>query len=246
MLTITDNSGNNLSAVPPPQVVLSTPGTATLVNLFCIVAENDPDLVFQNVSATLDWNDGSAPVAYAPTSGQIVVSAARTLAVGSYLVTITARNYRVPVPDTVTVVFPLLVVPIVQAPPPAAIVFGPILPQDSGSPSVSTWLFNTGYDIAILVSSVKMLLITVPGERVMLPSYGTNLRKLIFELNISSINTLIQQEVSQALSMWEPRVKLISLSSANDPNTRSVTVTLVLLSLLSQQPFETSVSYGVA
>lgn len=243
-LVITDQNGNNLAGTSPAQVIVSTPGAAAQVSVFCIAIENDPNLIFQHVEGTLNWNDGSQPVQFGSSPSQLIISASKTLKIGSYLVSVTVQNFRAPTPDAITVVFPLLVMPIVVPPPPAAIVYGPILPQDNGSPSAATWLFNTGYDIAILVSSVKMLLITVPGERVMLPTYGTNVRKLIFEANIASINTLIQTEVSRALAAWEPRVELLSLSSVNDPNNRNVTVTVTLLSKLSQQPFETSVAYS--
>jgi RND family efflux transporter MFP subunit len=43
-----------------------------------------------------------------------------------------------------------------------------------------------------------MLLMTSKGERLMYPDYGTNIRNIVFELNVASIETIVQQEINQA------------------------------------------------
>lgn len=54
--------------------------------------------------------------------------------------------------------------------------------------------------------SLIILLSTIRGERVMNPSYGTNVRDLIFEPLDVSTGTLVAEEVKKAILIHEPRV----------------------------------------
>ena len=56
------------------------------------------------------------------------------------------------------------------------------------------------------------LLLTEPGERVMLPEFGTSLRKFIFEPNDSVIVDQVKGEISRAISLWEPRIAVTNIS----------------------------------
>ena len=47
---------------------------------------------------------------------------------------------------------------------------------------------------------------TKPGERVMRPEFGCRAHELLFEPRNASTETLMQQYVSDALRMWEPRI----------------------------------------
>ena len=64
-------------------------------------------------------------------------------------------------------------------------------------------------------SDLLVLLLTQPGERVMLPEFGTNLKKFFFEPNDSSILDQIKQEVSRAISVWEPRIAVTNIEVTN-------------------------------
>ena len=88
-----------------------------------------------------------------------------------------------------------------------------------------------------------MLLLTAKGDRVMEPDYGTNIRSLLFESNIPSLDSLIREEIVTAFSTWEPRVDLTSMSVTHDTNNRSVTLDLTLTSKLNRQPFQTNVEF---
>jgi phage baseplate assembly protein W len=103
-------------------------------------------------------------------------------------------------------------------------------------------MFDIGSDNKIWESSVKMLLKTKRGDRVMEPRYGTNLQQLLFENDPNTVMGLASQEVTRALSQWEPRVQLLNLSARNNGD-RSISLDLTLLSKLSQQPFEANVMY---
>lgn len=60
------------------------------------------------------------------------------------------------------------------------------------------------------VDSIKAdllaLLLTNPKERVMLPTYGTGLRKLLFEPNDPFVVEEARELIINAINTWEPRI----------------------------------------
>ena len=58
----------------------------------------------------------------------------------------------------------------------------------------------------IVKGDLLVLLLTNPGERVMLPNYGTNLRQFIFEPNDAIVESEVEEEIARAIRLWEPRV----------------------------------------
>lgn len=67
-------------------------------------------------------------------------------------------------------------------------------------------------------SCLLSLLMTEPGERVMLPEYGTPLRQLLFDPNDTTIAFKAKQVIKDSISRWEPRITVQSLEvTAPDP-----------------------------
>ena len=54
--------------------------------------------------------------------------------------------------------------------------------------------------------SVRIILTTRCGERAMRPDFGCNLHNYVFELPDQTALTRIQAEVTEALTLWEPRI----------------------------------------
>lgn len=79
-------------------------------------------------------------------------------------------------------------------------------------------------DVNQIKSDLLILLLTNPGERVMLPSFGTNLRSLFFEPNDAIITATANNLITQAISTWEPRIAVtnISVSTTIDPSALNV------------------------
>lgn len=84
------------------------------------------------------------------------------------------------------------------------------------------WAFPPAFDLrtkqALMVSaaddvreSLRILLSTTPGERVMQPSYGCNLRHLVFENIDESRITEIKDLIAKAVLFFEVRVSLDSV-----------------------------------
>lgn len=248
MLYVTDNKGVRANGITQSY---RESGGGVPVTLRCRVYEDDTTLVGRYVSATLQWNDGTGDaVVYPATSinslpaGYLEITATKRLLPGQYVSVLRVQNYRSPVEEVVRLNFFTTVRAEKPEYNPPKLIFGPILPRDAGFPNKSQWDFNIDSDLIVIESSVKMLLLTAKGDRLMEPDYGTNIGRILFELNLKSVESLIQEEIVKAFAAWEPRVELAGLKVDLQPNSRSATLSLTLVSRLNKQAFETRVQYN--
>ena len=93
--------------------------------------------------------------------------------------------------------------------------------------------------------SICIILRTRPGERLQLPEFGCGLDQYLFEPNNVANLRLIQEAVKQALTRWEPRIKLddvrVALNAA-DPQTVDITIHYTLIATRKQERVNLSVS----
>lgn len=72
-------------------------------------------------------------------------------------------------------------------------------------------------DATIVAQALRMLLRTAPGERLMRPDYGCDLRRYLFAPNTVATRRLITEEITRAISTFEDRVQLTAVDvTAND------------------------------
>lgn len=76
-------------------------------------------------------------------------------------------------------------------------------------------LLHTQSGVNQIKSDLLVLLLTTPGERVMLPEYGTNLDQFIFEPNDAQVIAAVREEVSRAIALWEPRIAVSDIEVTN-------------------------------
>ena len=75
--------------------------------------------------------------------------------------------------------------------------------------------------------AIILLLSTAPGERVMRPGYGSRLHRLVYAPNDQTTAGLAIHYVRSALTRWEPRVEILDLDAAADPDvTERLNITL--------------------
>ena len=89
------------------------------------------------------------------------------------------------------------------------------------------------------------ILRTAPGERVERPTFGCGLDQILFEPNSTATLRLIQDRVTNAISLWEPRVSLNNVTAtvnATDPRDVDVTITYTLIATGAQQRLQMTVS----
>jgi len=68
--------------------------------------------------------------------------------------------------------------------------------------------------------SLRILLLTAQGERVMRPGFGSGLNSYLFEGMNLTITSLIKYEIKTTITYFEPRVELLDVqvdSNAKDP-----------------------------
>ena len=67
--------------------------------------------------------------------------------------------------------------------------------------------------------SIRLVLLTAPGERVMRPKFGCRIWDMLFEPITPNLLGLIAEAVREAVGQWEPRVaveQVIPLTDEND------------------------------
>ena len=82
------------------------------------------------------------------------------------------------------------------------------------------WYSQQGADQ--IKSDLLCLLLTNPGERVMLPEFGTPLKQLLFEQNDSFLRQEAQRVIAQAISLWEPRIVVQKIEVSSNPDDSSL------------------------
>ena len=76
--------------------------------------------------------------------------------------------------------------------------------------------------VAKVEQSIRIILGTQHGERVMRPLFGSNLRTLVFAPNNASTANLARYYVTEALARWEPRIDVLDVVVTNDNRQRHV------------------------
>lgn len=73
-------------------------------------------------------------------------------------------------------------------------------------------------NIAAIMSSIDNILRTSKGSRVMLPSFASKLRSMLFGSMDATLMKFISREVKEVIEAWDPRVQVVEVSVAADPD----------------------------
>jgi len=91
----------------------------------------------------------------------------------------------------------------------------PVLP--SGRGSVGTSSFERDIE-----ESVRVILGTAFGERVMRPDFGCGIHDLVFAPNNAATRQLVIHYVKEALYTWEPRIINVQVEVQSEPTNPAV------------------------
>jgi len=92
--------------------------------------------------------------------------------------------------------------------------------------------------------SMRIVLMTEPGERLYLPQFGAGLGRFLFEPNIVTTHTLITDRITDALKRWEPRILVEAVDvqpDRDDPHAAVATITFRLVATQVQERVSLSV-----
>ncbi|WP_328475133.1 GPW/gp25 family protein [Actinoplanes sp. NBC_00393] len=70
--------------------------------------------------------------------------------------------------------------------------------------------------VARVEESIRLILGTQHGERLMRPAFGGNLKSLVFAANNATTASLAAYYVKDALDRWEPRIEVLDVVVSND------------------------------
>lgn len=66
--------------------------------------------------------------------------------------------------------------------------------------------------------SIRMILSTARGERLMRPDFGCSLHDLVFSTNSATAIGQVISAVQESLIQWEPRIDVLDVTAGPDPN----------------------------
>lgn len=85
---------------------------------------------------------------------------------------------------------------------------------------------------------IRIILLTERGERVMLPEFGAGLKRYLFQPNTVATRRLIEEEITNALQRWEPRIRLDTVTVDLDPNDPFAALVTIRYELVANQASE--------
>jgi phage baseplate assembly protein W len=65
--------------------------------------------------------------------------------------------------------------------------------------------------------AIRIVLGTIPGERMMRPEFGCRVHELVFAPDNASTRKLAAYFVEEALKRWEPRIEVKEIEATSDP-----------------------------
>lgn len=64
--------------------------------------------------------------------------------------------------------------------------------------------------------SIRIILLTPKGQRMMRPDFGCHIHELVFAQNDGATAGLAVHYVTEALNMWEPRIRVLEVKASSD------------------------------
>ena len=80
-----------------------------------------------------------------------------------------------------------------------------------------------------IIQSIKTILSTNLGERVMLPHFGSSFKSLLFEPMDLGTRQLLELEVEQSINRWEDRVSVTDVVITENIDQQSYVVSIVFV-----------------
>jgi phage baseplate assembly protein W len=74
-------------------------------------------------------------------------------------------------------------------------------------------------DLVDIHQSLRILLSTARGERIMVPRYGCDLWRYVFRALTATLTAELKDVVEQAIVLWEPRIDVLAVDVTIDPTT---------------------------
>ena len=87
------------------------------------------------------------------------------------------------------------------------------------------------FDITVNIhQNLKNLLLTNPGERIMIPEFGVGIRKLLFEMNTEDVFSDLSETIQEQVNSFLPYIEIddIFQLEPEDPETADESLSIVI------------------
>jgi phage baseplate assembly protein W len=96
-------------------------------------------------------------------------------------------------------------------------------------------------EAAAVKQAVKNLVMTNFAEKPFLPTFGGNIRSLLFELADEDAEEDIENNVISAINKFEPRARTLNVEAISNPDRNAVDVTIVFQVVNTQEEVSLSI-----
>ena len=86
---------------------------------------------------------------------------------------------------------------------------------------------------------IQVILRTQERERLNLPTFGAGLQQYLFEPNTVTTRFQVQDRITKALQLWEPRISLTDVNVEQDPDDAQAAIATIEYKLVATQVKET-------
>jgi phage baseplate assembly protein W len=86
--------------------------------------------------------------------------------------------------------------------------------------------------------AIQIVLKTELNERLRLPDFGAGLGRFLFEPNTTATRHVLQDRITRALAVWEPRITVEAVDVVEDPDDPEAAVATVEFRLVATQSRE--------
>lgn len=120
------------------------------------------------------------------------------------------------------------------------------LPELAGK--TASYKVEKSLNVKAIFNSLRNIFTWIPGERILLPEFGSRLRSLLYEGITPQTEEAIVAEIRQSVSEWEPRVQIVevrNVSTINDTEDNTIHLEVVFsIPSLSDQQYSYSFYYN--
>ena len=90
----------------------------------------------------------------------------------------------------------------------------PMIPITTDSGTIDS--FTDDQITELIKQNVKMIIMTMPGERIMQPDFGVGIERYIFEMQNGAAPSLLREKIRSQLSKYMPTIRLLEVSTRTD------------------------------
>jgi uncharacterized protein len=94
--------------------------------------------------------------------------------------------------------------------------------------------------------SMRIILLTAPGERLMREQFGCGIRQFLFEPNTATTRQLLRERIVQALNRWEPRATVQEVTVepvAGQPRLAAITIQFRLVATQALESLDMTLEF---